>query len=121
MAVVYWRQEMPEVVPPIIDDLNDERCPRCLQPVPPKAGRCPACRQPIHSLRLLPLTIGTVGILALVFAMLLMYRTVADEDAATAPVTMEDTGQDDLLPDPPPDNRTKEPAKPEKPPPLNDR
>ena len=117
---------MAEDLQPILQELKDERCPRCLQPVPPDASHCPGCRQPIHSLRLLPFAVGAVGLLLMVFVMLVMYRSARNEDAATAPVPVEENAahtQDPLLPDPPPANSAKpaRPAKPEKPPPLNER
>ena len=65
---------MQDAVQPDLEDIEAKRCPRCLQPVPPKASRCPGCGQPIHTLRLLPLAIGAAGLLALVFALLVMFR-----------------------------------------------
>ena len=55
--------------------------------------------------------------------MLVMYRLVANEDAANAPVPVEENAapQEELLPDPPPASRPNEPAKPEKKPPLDER
>lgn len=65
-----------------IADLQDNHCPRCLQPVPAKAARCPGCRQPIQtSSRALRLVIGVAGLIALIFAIGLMYQTVREEDA----------------------------------------
>ena len=114
---------MPEDLEPMHQELKDVRCPRCLQPVPPDASRCPGCRQPIHSLRLLPFAVGAVGLLLMVFVMLVMYRSARNEDAVAAPVPVEENAarqQDPLLRDPPPATNAK-PAKPEKPPPLNER
>ena len=107
----------------MLQDLKADRCPRCLQPVPPKAARCPGCLQPIHSLRLLPFVIGVAGLLALVFAVILMYRMVRIEDAVNTPAPVDESLADRqvLLPDPPPEgSKPSEPPKPEKPPPLNE-
>src|ERR1035441_10890913 len=71
---------MQDAVQPGLEDIEAKRCPRCLQPVPPKASRCPGCGQPIHTLRLLPLAIGAVGLLALVFALLVMFRMMRSEE-----------------------------------------
>ena len=115
---------MANALQPMLQDLKTDRCPRCLQPVPPKAARCPGCLQPIHSLRLLPFAIGVAGLLALVFAVILMYRMVRTEDAVNAPAPVDESLADRqvLLPDPPPaGSKPAEPPKPEKPPPLNER
>ena len=64
--------------------------------------------------------IGAVGILAIVFAMLLMYQTVAEEDSSKAPIATEEA-TDELFPDPPPNSKPSEPSKPPKKPPLDER
>jgi hypothetical protein len=115
---------MQDAVQPDLEDIEAKRCPRCLQPVPPKASRCPGCGQPIHTLRLLPLALGAVGLLALVFALLVMFRMMRNEDQLRAPVPADDGGaqQGDVFPDPaPPNNKANQPPKPEKRPPLNER
>src|ERR1017187_5758305 len=114
---------MPDGAQPVMEDTKGDRCPRCLQAVPPKARRCPGCGQPIHSGRPLIFAIGIAGLLVLVFAMLVMYRLVANEDAANAPVPVEENAapQEELLPDPAPASRPNQPAKPEKKPPLDER
>jgi hypothetical protein len=61
--------------------------------------------------------------LALVFALLLVFRMVRNE-GLNAPVPVDDSAakQGELFPDPPPaDKNPKQPAKPEKRPPLNER
>ena len=106
-----------------MEDTKGDRCPRCLQTVSRKARRCPGCGQPIHSARPFVFAIGIVGLLALVFAMLVMYQLVANEDAANAPVPVEENAdqQQDPFRDPPRASRPDEPAKPEKKPPLDER
>jgi hypothetical protein len=86
-------------------------------------SRCPGCGQPAYSLRLLPFAIGVAGLLALVFALLLMYRVVRNEDSAGAPAPVDENAaeQQELLPDPPPASKANEPAKPDKRPPLDER
>jgi hypothetical protein len=114
---------MQSVAEPILQDLKAECCSRCLQPVPVEAPRCPRCGQPIGSKRVLPLAIGVAGLLALVFAVFLMYRMVSNEDAAKAPPPPDPAAtQQQLFPDPPPANsKASEPARPEKRPPLDER
>jgi hypothetical protein len=111
-------------VQPTPHDPKAERCPRCLQPVPPRLSRCPGCRQPIHSLRSWTLGIGAVGLMALLFVVLLMYRMMSNEDAANAPAPVDEAaaGQQKSFPDPPPANsKSAGPSKPDKPSPLNER
>ena len=114
---------MPDAAEPVIENTEGDHCPRCLQTVPRKASRCPNCGQPIRSVRGLTLAIGIAGLLVLVFAMIVMYQSVANEDAAKAPVPVEVNvaPQEELLPDPPPVSRPNEPAKPENPPPFDER
>ena len=115
---------MQPAVQQAVHDPKAERCPRCLQPVPPRVSRCPGCRQPVHSLRSLPLVIGAACLLALLFVVLLMYRMMRNEDAANAPVPVDEVAaeQQKLFPDPPPANsKPSGPSKPDKPPPLNER
>ena len=105
-----------------LEDLRVERCPRCLQPVPPKASRCPQCRQPIHAVRLLPWVLGAVGLLVLLFGLLITFRTMRNEPRVSVPVDESAAPQDSLSSEPPgANNAPSEPAKPEKRPPLNER
>ena len=115
--------DMPDATEPVMEDAKVDRCPRCLQPVPPRASRCPGCGQPMRSARSLTFTIGIAGPLVLLLAMFVMYQLVANEDAANAPVPVEVNAapQEQLLPDPPPASHPTEPAKPEKKPPLDER
>jgi hypothetical protein len=116
---------MPDAAQPVLRDPNAEHCPRCLQVLPPKASRCPDCGQPIHfhSLRLLPFAVGIAGLLALVFVMFVMYRMAKNEEAARAPVPVDDNAsQQELFHDSPPANgKANEPSKPDKRPPLDER
>ena len=108
------RQDMQTPSSRPLQDLKDERCPRCLQPVPPKAARCPGCRQPIHSLRLLPFAIGVAGLLALVFAVILMYRMVSSEGCGQAPAPVDEIPRRPAgtLPDPPAGQQPSQPNRP---------
>ena len=114
---------MPDAAQPVFQDPKADRCPRCVQILPPKASRCPDCGQPIHSTRWLPFAIGIAGLLALLFVMLVLYRMAKNEEAANAPVPVDENApQQQLLPDSPPANsKANEPAKPDKRPPLNER
>jgi hypothetical protein len=107
---------MPDAAQPVMEDPKGERCPRCLQNVPFGASRCPSCGQPIHSIRSLLVAIGIAGLLVLVFVMLVMYKVMANEDAARAPVPVDEADQkQELLRDPPPASSADEPAKPDRP------
>ena len=120
---------MPDAAQRVIEDTKGGHCPRCLQRVPRKASRCPGCGQPIHSTRRLIFAIGIAGVLVLVFAMLVMYRLAENEDAANAPVPVDENAdqQHELFPDPPQASSGAEPAKPdpptkpEKKPPLDEK
>ncbi len=113
---------MNEVVIPEPQAAKGELCTRCLQPVPYGSGRC-ACGQPYSSRRYVPLLIGTAGLFALVFVLMLMYYAtwradvlsgdVPVDEAGRAPEIMVDTSKDDGKPTPPP--------QPEKKPPLNEK
>src|ERR1017187_6216106 len=109
---------MPDAAEPVIEDTKGDHCPRCLQTVPPKASRCPGCGQPIRSTRSLILAIGIAGLLVLVFAMLVMYKVMANEDAANAPVPVDENAdqKQELFPDPPQASSANEPVKPDQPP-----
>ena len=113
---------MPDAAEPVSEGPKVYRCPRCLQTVPPKASRCPGCGQPIHSARSLIFALGIAGLLVLVFAMVVMYKVVANENAAKAPVPVDENAarQQELFPDPPPASTANEPAKPDKKPPLDE-
>ena len=112
---------MPDAAEPVMEDPKADRCPRCLQTVPPRASRCPGCGQPIHSMRPLIFAIGIAGALALVFVMLVMYRLARNEDAANAPVPVDqNAAQQPLFPDSPPESSSEEPAKLDKNAPLEE-
>ncbi len=108
---------MPDAADPVIDDTKGDHCPRCLQTVPRKASRCPGCGQPIRSTRSLIFAIGIAGLLVLVFATLVMYRLARNEDAANAPVPVDENADQkpELFRDPPPASSANEPAKPDQP------
>ena len=107
---------MPDAAEVVVENPKEDRCPRCLQTVPPKTSHCPGCGQPIRSTRSLILAIGFAGLLVLVFAMLVMYRLAKNEDAAKAPVPVDDADRkQELFPDPPQASSANEPAKPAKP------
>src|ERR1039458_610582 len=84
---------MVQVPAPRVEQPNGERCSRCLQPLPPRRRRCPGCGHLAPSRRALPLTIGIVGVCALVFFMLVMYQVVTDEDLAKAPTLVDEGAQ----------------------------
>jgi hypothetical protein len=113
---------MPDAAEPVIENTEGDHCPRCLQTVPRKASRCPNCGQPIRSTRSLILAIGIAGLLVLLFAMLVMYKVMANEDAANAPVPVDENAdkQQELFRDPPPASSATEPAKPDRKPPLDE-
>ena len=110
-----------------VEQRLSERCPRCKQPVEPQNTRCVNCGQPIsRAARSLTLWIGVGGIGTLIFVFLLMWLVVRNDDLVKAPPPVDDeTAARQALPIPAqntPDTSNqaeKEPAKPDKPPPLN--
>ena len=112
---------MEETEQPSLDDVRVGHCSRCFQPVPPKASHCPACRQPVHTLRVLPWVAAAVGLFVLLFALFVVLRMTRNEQLR-APVDNGATQQAPLFPDPPPaGSQPKQPSKPEKRPPLDER
>ena len=104
--------------------MKETKCPRCLQPLPRKVARCPNCNQPVQtSSRSLRLAIGIVGLLALIFAIAMVYRTVYEEDlakSASPPHELQKSPEEELFPGPPAQgSQTDRP--PEKKPPLNEK
>ena len=106
-------------------DSSDRHCPRCLQPVPAKVARCPACRTPVQTTsRVLRLAIGFAGLIALIFAVALMYQTVRNEDSDNGDVPTEEVQKAPdgaLFPANSPEKGSSEAPKPEKKPPLNEK
>jgi len=99
---------------------GDDRCTRCLQPVPRRASRCPGCGHPHNSRRYVPLLIGLAGICALAFVMVLMYYAAWRADMMKAdPLVDEQSAKQELMVETPSEGA--KPAKPEKRPPLNDK
>jgi hypothetical protein len=62
-----------------------EICHRCLQPVPVKAARCANCGERVNSFRHLPMVVGIIGMVALVFVIVIMYQVVRNGDIESAP------------------------------------
>jgi hypothetical protein len=100
-----------------------ENCTRCLQPVPVRAARCPGCGQPYKNRRWVPLTIGTIGLLALIFVMGLMYYATWRADLDQAEILADPDGEPQEIMVKVPDSNSKPaaPPAPEKKPPLNDK
>jgi hypothetical protein len=65
----------------------DDLCPRCLQPVTVKMARCPNCGDRLPGFRRLPLLLGSVGLLALLFLLGLMVVVIRNDDIENSPPT----------------------------------
>jgi hypothetical protein len=81
------------------------QCPRCKQPVPPNASVCFHCGDRLVSTQRIPLYIGIVGVLALIFVAVIMMRVAQKNDFADKPAAG--------------DTEHSAPAAPDKQPPLN--
>ena len=99
-----------------------ELCVRCKQPLSFQEPKCPNCGQPVSGMtRNLSLLIGVGGVGAILFVVLLMWLVVHEEDVMNRPVPVDDetaARQSEILPDTT-SSADKEPAKPDKAPPLN--
>ena len=82
---------------------SGEICHRCLQPIAPRARVCRNCGER-HSPNSLPIFIGVLGLLALVFVAILMVKVIRNSDLDTAPADPTEESA---------------PQTPDKPPPLN--
>jgi hypothetical protein len=77
-----------------------EICHRCLQPIATNAQRCPNCGERHARTRRIPIFIGVLCLLALVFVFIIMMRTIRESDIESAPP--EQTDQSAPQPDKPP-------------------
>ena len=83
---------------------SGEVCHRCLQPIAPHAQRCPNCGERHSPTNRLPILIGVLGLLALVFVGFVMAKVIQNSDAdSAAPNQTEQSA----------------PQTPDRPPPLN--
>jgi ribosomal protein L32 len=87
-----------------VERQSGEVCHRCLQPVAPSAQRCPNCGERHARTHHLPLLIGILGVLALIFVAIIMVKVIQNTDLESTP--SDDTEQST-------------PQQPEKPPPFN--
>jgi ribosomal protein L40E len=83
---------------------SGEICHRCLQPISPKAQTCPNCGERHTRTRGVPIFIGVMCLLALIFVVYIMFTVIRNADIDSAPPDQTDQSA---------------PQQPEKPPPLN--
>jgi hypothetical protein len=83
---------------------SGEICHRCLQPIAPSAQTCPNCGERHSPRNRVPILIGILGLLALVFVAIVMIKVIQNSDIDTAP---------------PDDTEQSAPPSPDRPPPLN--
>jgi uncharacterized paraquat-inducible protein A len=82
-------------------------CPRCRLAIMKNAARCPHCGERLTSHKRVPLYVGIVGVIALLFVAMVMLQSIIRADRERAPtVTLDDAPSSDA-------------GKPDKPPPLN--
>jgi hypothetical protein len=79
-------------------------CHRCLQPIAPSAQRCPNCGERLSPANRVPIFLGILGLLALVFVVMVMVKVIRNSDIDSAPPTQTQEGA---------------PQDPDRPPPLN--
>ena len=98
---------------------SNEICARCLQPVAAKASRCPHCGNKVNAYRGLPIVVGIVGMIALVFVIVIMFQVVQNVDIESAPPAQQQDDPITAQPKPGMSSEQEKPQKQEKPPPLN--
>jgi hypothetical protein len=81
---------------------SGEVCHRCLQPIAPSAQRCPNCGERHSPRNRLPIFIGILGLLALVFVAIIMVQVIRNNDADSAPPDQPDEQSSPQTPDRPP-------------------
>jgi predicted nucleic acid-binding Zn ribbon protein len=81
---------------------SGEVCHRCLQPIAPNAQTCPNCGERHSPRNRLPIFIGILGLLALVFIAVIMFKTIQNSDADSAPPDQTDEQSAPQTPDRPP-------------------
>jgi len=71
---------------------NLDPCVRCLQPVPHDARTCPNCGMPRTRTRRFTLSLGLIGLVALIFVVVVMVKAMHDADmrARQQPATDDD-------------------------------
>jgi len=81
---------------------GEEICPRCRLGIKKDVRRCPHCGERLSATSKLPIYVGIIGLLALLFVAYLMIQTIEQSDQ----------NADD-------DQTAQQPATPDKPPPSN--
>jgi hypothetical protein len=79
-----------------------EVCHRCLQPIAPSAQRCTHCGERHSPRNRLPIFLGILGLLALVFVAFIMVQVIQNNDIDTAPPDQTDEQSAPQTPDRPP-------------------
>ena len=77
---------------------SGEVCHRCLQPIAPSAKRCTNCGERHSPANRLPILMGILGLLALVFVGLVMLRVIQNSDADSAPPVQTEQSAPDMPP-----------------------
>ena len=82
-----------------------EVCHRCLQPIAPSARSCPNCGERLSSTNRVPIFLGILGLLALVFVAIVMVKVVRNSDIDSAPPDQTEQGALQQPDRPPPLNQ----------------
>jgi hypothetical protein len=83
---------------------SGEICHRCLQPIAPSARRCPNCGERLSPANRVPIFLGILGLLALIFVAIVMVKVIRSPDIDSAPPGQAEQSA---------------PQQPDRPPPLN--
>jgi hypothetical protein len=83
---------------------SGEVCDRCLQPIAPSARRCPNCGERHSPANRLPILLEILGLLALIFVAVIMFKVMRSSDIDSAPSDQTEQSA---------------PQQPDRPPPFN--
>ena len=88
-----------------VERQSGEVCHRCLQPVAPSAQRCPNCGERHARTHHLPLLIGILGVLALIFVAIVIITVSRNSDIGSATPNQTEQGAQRQPDSPPPLNQ----------------
>ena len=84
---------------------SGEICHRCLQPIAPSARRCPNCGERLSPANRVPIFLGILGLLALVFVAIVMITVSRNSDIGSATPNQTEQGAQRQPDSPPPLNQ----------------
>ena len=84
---------------------SGEICHRCLKPIALSARRCPNCGERLSPANRIPIFLGILGLLALIFVAIVMVKVSRSSDIRSAPPDQTEQGAQQQPNSPPPLNQ----------------